>query len=172
MASSSGYTVLAINEILKREIQFVSNYEHFSTCFSDQQFLSALSQIKYQIAHKKDKITIINWSCDIKFHDSLVQALAQCISKKKEEKDELMESKYSTAKLLSSICRTWSNHSLVFCNCFFQSNGLKVIFTYLKDENLRENLNNKNMFTLVRSMIGCLVNLSKLYAVYKNEWKD
>ena len=163
-----------IDEVWKKNIEFVANYQNFSNCCSDEQFLNTIIEISEHILPKNNIIKFINWACTVKFQDGLLQALEECISKDSVDSIDQMK-KFMIAKRIFNIFRSYSNHSLKFCSCVYVSNGLKVIFKYLNDEHFREQLNTNDekylLHELLRSILGCLVNLSQLYPVHKNEWK-
>lgn len=96
-------------------------------------------------------------------------------------KDILMKN-FQITLCLVGLTRHFTNYSATFCKQFYKSNGIEILFKYLKNQHLINKYilskrNNEEVETkldpkIIRGLIGCLVNLSKFVDNFKHQWKE
>jgi hypothetical protein len=110
------------------------------------------------------------------------EKLINCFS----ETDEINEAHKNLFMVTTCVCisilRSFTNSSIKFCTKFHEQNGVQVLLSYLKSDKLTKNyvrLSNTPLaqeFVLIngilRSSLGTLLNLSRVYEQYKEIWKE
>lgn len=164
---------------LMRKFDFVSARKDFLDLFIDKDYIQITKKLFSNNFQNFDRFEFINLACDLKFTKSIIKGLNSCHENLKSNQNTTtdLSKLYNSAAMLISIVQTFSYYSAKFCTDFHQSNGLEVIFKYLNNNFLISKY--KNLSTrsneekkLVQGILGSLVNLSRSYSSFKNEWKQ
>ncbi|CAF0705631.1 unnamed protein product [Brachionus calyciflorus] len=171
--------------ILKSSFDYISSLNDYENLYENQKLISSINYI-YKISSKIDKIHLINLASENRVGHVLAMSLKSCYVKlaeiqSRDESSGDLEKILSQVAIFFSVIRLFSNHSIKFSSEFHESSGISFIFQYLSNTAIIEKYrNSKNLEKnskimirwLVRSLLGCLVNLSKNCSNFKNEWKQ
>ncbi|RNA01000.1 hypothetical protein BpHYR1_043721 [Brachionus plicatilis] len=168
-------------ESLMRKFDFLSTRKDFMDLFIDKDYMQMTKKLFSANLQNFDKFEFINLACDLKFTKSIISGLNSCHEalKSSATNSNNQNKIYSSAAMLVSIIQTFSYYSAKFCTDFYQSNGLEVLFKYLNDKILiskYKSMANSNSCSievkkLVKGILNSLVNLSRSYSSFRNEWK-
>lgn len=175
---------------------YLDNLNDSQTIIEDKQALHLIARLYvYSVASSK-KLDIVNLSLEFDFCRIICELIETSykqledylnnIANKPETKLEptTNEEKEDDPELvrLVEICsisvgivRNFSNYSIRFIKKAHENNVILRLFAYLKNSTLidyYEVRSNKSVADLVRSIIGSLVNLSRLASSYSDKWKD
>ena len=164
---------------LMRKLDFISARKDFLDLFIDKDYIEITKKLFTNNFQNFDRFEFINLACDLKFTKSIIKGLDSCHEnlKSNQAKANDLSKLYNSAAMLISIVQTFSYYSAKFCTDFHQSNGLEVLFKYLNDQfliskykSLSTSFSNE-INKLVQGILSSLVNLSRSYSSFKNEWK-
>lgn len=178
---------------------YLDNLKDSQTIIEDKQALHLIARLYvYSVASSK-KLDIVNLSLEFEFCriiseliETSYKQLEDYLNKitSKPEADKLEPTTTTTSEgeddpelvRLVEICsvsvgivRNFSNYSIRFIKQAHENNVIQRLFAYLKNTTLidyYEVQSNKSVGDLVRSIIGSLVNLSRLASSYSDKWKD
>ena len=139
----------------------------------------------YERLSKSNRFDFINLAFDYNFTEILLNLvkylhglLLDLISGQNPECSGEAKKTYFLLYLCLNIIRSYSNYSIRFCNECHEMDGVQVLFKFLQNETLTDYLVTSNtpklkhLKAVPRSIVGCLVNLSKLYSSFIAKWKE
>lgn len=163
----------------------LSTLKDATLILNDQPSLISLAKLYMTSVTSSKKLDIVNLSLEFDFCQiicNMVEAsynqldiyIKNLTDKKSSIEDKQLEKYLEVCSMIVGIVRNFSNYSIKFIREAHDNKIVAFLFRFLKNKPLIDCYSidsDKKAGELVRSVIGCVVNLSRISSSYSEKWK-